>query len=156
MHFFTLITHNSQIILCSDWLLIEGWHFLKVGYQDFFFPAICSTGNLIPLISSCEAAFNCFPAFSPSVEINGKYWVHAAVHSHRCIVGRIIWAWKRGQWGCFTLRSATIMHCNATFCRASAEQARGVTCLHKNLVTCMCLFFFSLKCTARHQKLWGL
>lgn len=48
--------------------------------------AFCSAGNLILLISSCEAAFNCFPACSSSVEVKWE-----VLSSCRCPLTLLCW-----------------------------------------------------------------
>lgn len=88
-----------MIFLCSQSLLIKGF-FTPVGLSDI----CCSsflTGNMILLILSCEAAFNCFPASSFLLKQNRKYWVHAVVHSCCRIVSGIMRAWKKRTKGLF-------------------------------------------------------
>lgn len=60
---------------------------------------------MIPLIPFCEVPFLCFPAssciFSPLLEQDGRYQVHAVVHAGCSFASRTIWVLKHAQWGCF-------------------------------------------------------
>lgn len=84
---------------------------------DIFVPAaLCSTGNLILLISSCEAAFNCFPACSSSVEVEWE-----VLSSCRCPLTPLCWwqdnmSTETGTMELFYTAPGT--HCS-TLCRAS-------------------------------------
>lgn len=100
----TLCRSASNISICSldvdVRVIFYGWD------SETFVPAVCSTGNMILLILSCEAALNCFSALSVffffSTTKQEVLSSSAVVRSCCSIISWRIEAWKRGQWSCFT------------------------------------------------------
>lgn len=98
-----------------------------------FLRPFCSAGNVILLISSCEAAVNCFPACSSSVEVKWEL-----LSLCRCPLTPLCW-WQDNmstETGTMELfYTAHGPHCS-TLCRAS----KGSRLLN---VRTVCFVFFS-------------